>query len=96
LYREPRLPGRRLRPQINGGGRSAFYDENAEVGQLAKYLSSQPGKIEAGSVLIIESLDRLSRDALTKALPRVLDLINAGSGVVTPRAEIWRYASAQN
>lgn len=43
----------------------------------------QTGKVAAGSTLLVESLDRLSRDQITSALTQFLNIINAGITVVT-------------
>ena len=60
-------------------GVSAFTGENAQTGKLAKFNELvQTGQIAKGSYLIVESLDRLSRQNVLDALPKFLDLINAG------------------
>jgi DNA invertase Pin-like site-specific DNA recombinase len=41
------------------------------------------GKIKPGSTLIIESLDRLSREHVRAALPRFMDILNAGVHIHT-------------
>ena len=41
------------------------------------------GSIASGSVLIVESLDRLSREHVRAALPRFMDLLNAGISIHT-------------
>ncbi len=65
-------------------GVQAFRGQNRTEGALRKFLDLvKDRKIETGSYLIIESLDRLSREAVIEALPRFLDLINAGIVVVT-------------
>lgn len=65
-------------------GVSAFTGENAQTGKLAKFHELvQTGQIAKGSYLIVESLDRLSRQNVLDALPRFLTLINAGIIVVT-------------
>jgi DNA invertase Pin-like site-specific DNA recombinase len=65
-------------------GVSAYRGKNRTVGALADFLSLvRAGKIERGSYLIVENLDRLSREKVREALPRFLDLINAGITIVT-------------
>ncbi len=65
-------------------GVSAFKGKNATEGALSKFLELvQAGKIRRGSVLLVESLDRLSRQNLTQALPVFLQIINAGVTVAT-------------
>lgn len=67
-------------------GISAYRGNNitritSSLGQFYEFVRS--GKISAGSYLLVESLDRLSRDQVTEALPRFLELLNAGIIVVT-------------
>ncbi|WP_192110093.1 recombinase family protein [Roseibium polysiphoniae] len=66
-------------------GISAYKGSNAEVGSgLGSFLELvKTGKVERGSILIVESLDRLSRENVLVALPRFLDLLNAGIRIVT-------------
>lgn len=61
-------------------GRSAFTGRNVDAtGELRRFLTLvEEKKIPRGSVLIVESLDRLSRQSLREALPRFMDLLNAG------------------
>lgn len=65
-------------------GVSAFRGKNATEGALAGFLAAvKSGKVPVGSTLIVESLDRLSRDQITNALTQFLSIINAGITVVT-------------
>lgn len=65
-------------------GLSAFDGSHMERGSLGKFLAAvRAGKIEKGSVLLIESFDRLSREQVTTALTVFLDLLNAGITIVT-------------
>lgn len=66
-------------------GKSAYTAEHlGENGQLARFLRLvKNGTISAGSFLIVESLDRLSREHVKQALPRFMDLLNAGINIVT-------------
>lgn len=67
-------------------GRSAYKAKHLDdSGELARFLAYvEDGTVPAGSVLIVESLDRLSRESVqTKALPRFLDLLGKGIDVVT-------------
>lgn len=65
-------------------GVSAFRGKNRTEGALAAFLKLvEDGAVEPGSYLIVESLDRLSREAVIDALPRFIDLIKAGVVVVT-------------
>lgn len=65
-------------------GRSAYNGAHAKFGALRRFLDLvEKGEIPRGSFLVVESLDRLSREAVLVALPRLLDLIAAGITVVT-------------
>ncbi|MCO2679440.1 recombinase family protein, partial [Pseudomonas aeruginosa] len=67
-------------------GVSAYRGNNinrvsSSLGRFYEYVKE--GKIEPGSYLLVESLDRLSREQVTEALVRFLDLLNSGIIVVT-------------
>ena len=66
-------------------GRSAYKAKHLDdTGELARFLSYvENGTVAAGSYLIVESLDRLSREKVKDALPRFLDLLNRGINVYT-------------
>jgi DNA invertase Pin-like site-specific DNA recombinase len=65
-------------------GVSAFDGSNIDKGQLGKFLQAvKEGRIEKGSVLIIESLDRLSRQAVARSLRIFLDILEHGIEIVT-------------
>ena len=66
-------------------GKSAYKAKHLDdEGQLRRFLSLvESGAIPAGSFLLIESLDRLSRERVRDALPRFLDLLNRGIKIVT-------------
>src|SRR5438477_7370944 len=65
-------------------GISAFRGKNAAEGALARLLRHiDSGQIPAGSVLLVEQLDRLSRNALLEALELFLSIIRKGVRVVT-------------
>lgn len=65
-------------------GVSAFRGRHAQFGALRAFLDLvEAGKIERGSILLVESLDRLSREAVLDAAARLFDLIRAGITVVT-------------
>jgi DNA invertase Pin-like site-specific DNA recombinase len=65
-------------------GLSAYDGSNIEKGQLGKFLHAvKSGKIESGSFLIIESLDRLSRQRVRDALRIFLDLLERGINIAT-------------
>lgn len=66
-------------------GRSAYKGRHLDdEGQLRRFLDLvESGAIERGSYLLVESLDRLSRERVSTALPRFIDLLNSGIRVVT-------------
>jgi hypothetical protein len=65
-------------------GISAFRGQNAAQGNLSKFLEAvESGKIARGSFLLVESLDRLSRNDVDVALQMFLRIIGAGITVVT-------------
>jgi DNA invertase Pin-like site-specific DNA recombinase len=55
--------------------------ENGALGQFLKLV--EDGKIPQGSILIVESLDRLSREEVLKALMQFLAIITHGIKIVT-------------
>ncbi len=65
-------------------GVSAFKGKNAEDGALSRFIhAAETGEIQPGSVLIIESLDRLSRDKARKALTQFNALLDKGVEIFT-------------
>lgn len=66
-------------------GISAFRGKNARSGgALARILSEvQAESIPPGSILLVESLDRLSREEIPTALQLFLSIVNAGVRIVT-------------
>jgi len=65
-------------------GISAFKGKNATEGALKKFIGLvETGRIEKGSVLILESLDRLSRQQVFSALGLFSSLLSAGVEIVT-------------
>lgn len=65
-------------------GVSAFRGRNAVEGTLGAFLEHvRSGEIAPGSVLLIESLDRLSRQEIDDALWLFLDIIRSGVTIVT-------------
>jgi len=69
-------------------GVSAFRSRNSQVGALAYFLeAAESGRIPKGSVLIVESLDRLSRAAVDEALELFLRIIRTGVDIVTLEPE---------
>ena len=65
-------------------GISAYSGANIYDGALGAFLGAiKEGKIERGSYLLVESLDRLSRQKPRQALSTFLAIINAGVAIVT-------------
>ena len=65
-------------------GVSAFRGANAKEGALGQFLEAvKAGSVRPGSYLIVESLDRLSREQVLKAQSLFLNIIQAGIHLVT-------------
>jgi DNA invertase Pin-like site-specific DNA recombinase len=65
-------------------GVSAYHGANTSIGALKTFLEMvEDGRIARGSYLIVESLDRISREAVMDAATRLFALIRAGIIVVT-------------
>lgn len=65
-------------------GVSGFRGVNSNKGVLSIFVNElEHGKIDKGSVLLIESLDRLSRDDITNALTQFLRILSLGIEIVT-------------
>ena len=69
---------------LDDEGISAFRGKNAATGNLRAFLDLvEDGQIEPGSFLLLENLDRLSRQTARKALRLLEELVEAGITVVT-------------
>jgi DNA invertase Pin-like site-specific DNA recombinase len=65
-------------------GVSAFKGANASDGALGRFLEAvRTNKIQRGSYLLVESLDRLSRQEVLKSLGIFTEIINSGINLVT-------------
>lgn len=65
-------------------GVSAFKGRNREIGALGSFLRRvEAGEIESGSYLLLDSMDRLTREAVSKAFRLLLDILDHGIVVVT-------------
>lgn len=65
-------------------GLSAFHGINRIKGALGRFLQHvESGTIEKGSVLIVENLDRLSREQVLDALNQFTSIIQSGIKIVT-------------
>jgi DNA invertase Pin-like site-specific DNA recombinase len=69
---------------LNDLGISAFDRSNLKKGALGQFLRLvEEGRIPRGSYLLVESLDRLSRDKVMDALSIFTDILRAGIIIVT-------------
>jgi DNA invertase Pin-like site-specific DNA recombinase len=76
--------GWQIDQSISDKGVSAFRGANATSGSLSKLLDMVKAKrIPRGAVLLVESLDRLSRTEIAEALELFMGLIRAGIRIVT-------------
>ena len=76
--------GLELTDIISDHGVSAFKGKNAEFGALSEFLRlAETGLIEKGSYLIVESLDRLTRQNVFEAISLLHKIIRYGINVVT-------------
>jgi DNA invertase Pin-like site-specific DNA recombinase/ElaB/YqjD/DUF883 family membrane-anchored ribosome-binding protein len=65
-------------------GVSAFDKSNLRDGQLGAFLKAiESGAVPAGSYLLVESLDRISRAQITDALEIFMSILNRGITIVT-------------
>ncbi|EOW9435195.1 recombinase family protein [Vibrio cholerae] len=65
-------------------GLSAFTGANITKGAFGTFLRAiEAGKVPAGSILLIESLDRLSRQAVMECVNIATQIINAGVTIIT-------------
>jgi len=65
-------------------GVSAFKGANVENGALGRFLSwVKAGQVPKGSYLLVESLDRISRQEIMESVPIFFDIVKSGINVVT-------------
>lgn len=65
-------------------GISAFDKSNITKGALGRFIDLiNAGKIQKGSYLLVESLDRISRQSASEAVTLFLSIINSGIKIVT-------------
>jgi DNA invertase Pin-like site-specific DNA recombinase len=76
--------GDELDPSFVDEGVSAFRGKNATTGALARLVElAEAGNIEKGTKLLVESLDRLSREDVLTAQEQLIRILRAGITVVT-------------
>jgi DNA invertase Pin-like site-specific DNA recombinase len=64
-------------------GVSAFRGKNRDLGSLAEFLRQvESGRVGAGSFLVVEALDRITREDIQPALLLILNLLQKGVRVV--------------
>lgn len=65
-------------------GVSGYRGKNVKRGALGLFLNAiEKGRVPKGSYLLVENLDRLTRDEIAEAMPLFLMIVNAGVVVVT-------------
>jgi DNA invertase Pin-like site-specific DNA recombinase len=65
-------------------GVSAFRGKNAATGALSGFIEAvQSGRVQKGSILIVENIDRLSRNKVSVALQLFIQILNLGITIVT-------------
>jgi DNA invertase Pin-like site-specific DNA recombinase len=70
--------------QLQDLGVSARRGRNAETGALAAFVKAvEGGQVKPGSVLIVESLDRLTRDFIMEAVELFMSLLRLGITICT-------------
>lgn len=73
---------------------SAYSGDHRTKGNLGIFLGLvEQGTIERGSYLLIEDLDRLSREPITTALPQFMLLVNSGIIIVILQNENFEYTA---
>jgi DNA invertase Pin-like site-specific DNA recombinase len=71
-------------------GVSGFTGANRETGALGVFLERvKDGTVPAGSWLIVESLDRISRQVARKAVRTIEDIVEAGIGDCESPTLFW-------
>ncbi|WP_390887722.1 recombinase family protein [Comamonas antarctica] len=87
-----------LELRFSDEGISGWSGANAKTGALAALLKMlDEKKIPQGTVLLVESLDRLTRQDLTIAVPLLIQLVNSGLLLVTLQDnKIWSQDSLRD
>lgn len=76
--------GLRLDTSLRDEGVPGYMGRNAKVGALARFLKAiEEGLVAPGSVLVVENLDRLSRNEPLEGLDLLKTIIKAGVEIVT-------------
>lgn len=78
-------------------GMSAFKGKNAHEGKLSEFIKQIGVKVPVGSWLVVENLDRISRDDAWSALDIFKSILSKGIVVVTGMDEkVYKYADVKN
>lgn len=78
-------------------GMSAFKGKNAHEGKLSEFIKQIGAKVPVGSWLVVENLDRISRDDAWSALDIFKNILSRGIVVVTGMDEkVYKYADVKN
>ena len=78
------LNGLELEDILLDEGVSAFRGQNSDIGKLSKFLEAvEDNRVEQGSYLIVESLDRISRQNMLQAFALIDRIIELGIILVT-------------
>ena len=78
--------GMTLNTTLRDQGISAFKGKHADKGELGGFLRDvEDGKVPRGSVLVVEGLDRLSREKALKAMGQFAAIIDKGITIVTAK-----------
>jgi DNA invertase Pin-like site-specific DNA recombinase len=76
--------GYTIKKSLKDLGVSSYRGKNAETGKFGEFLrAAEAGELPKDSVLLVENLDRVSRQAPRKALRQFLEVLELGIGVVT-------------
>jgi DNA invertase Pin-like site-specific DNA recombinase len=83
---------------LDDTGVSAFRGTHRRTGALSRFLGAvKDGRIKTGSILLLENLDRLSREEIDDAQETLKQILRAGIDVVTlTDGEIYTKASLNN
>lgn len=80
-------------------GVSAFRGKNKETGALGEFLKAiESGRVKKGSILLVENLDRLSRQGVNQAYRLFLDILDKGIkiAVLQPTEQIYDSESTKD
>jgi DNA invertase Pin-like site-specific DNA recombinase len=85
--------------QLEDLGVSAFRGRNRHTGALKRFLQAiEEGRVKPGEILLIEALDRLSREGIADAYRLFMDILAAGVqiAVLTPAERLYTKKSVND